>query len=112
MPVQRPLTILNIAYPFAPIGRNAVGGAEQVLSSIDRYLTAHGHSSIVIACEGSDAAGTLEIVNLPAGQLTPPERHAARVRYRNVVARVLGSTRVDVIHMHGVDAAEYLPETN
>jgi LmbE family N-acetylglucosaminyl deacetylase len=30
------LTVLNIAYPFAPVGSDTAGGAEQVLSAIDR----------------------------------------------------------------------------
>ncbi|TIU34927.1 MAG: glycosyltransferase family 4 protein, partial [Mesorhizobium sp.] len=32
------LTVLNVAYPLAPVGPDAVGGAEQVLSALDRAL--------------------------------------------------------------------------
>ena len=46
------LTVLNVAYPLAPVGPDAVGGAEQVLSAIDQALTEAGHRSIVVACEG------------------------------------------------------------
>ena len=31
-----PLTILQVAYPFSPVGDAAVGGAEQVLATLDR----------------------------------------------------------------------------
>ena len=31
-----PLTVLNVAYPFAPVGLDAVGGAEQILALLDR----------------------------------------------------------------------------
>ena len=37
------LTILSVAYPLAPVGPDAVGGAEQVLSQLDHALTAAGH---------------------------------------------------------------------
>ena len=33
MPAQ--LTILSVAYPLAPVGPDAVGGAEQVLAAMD-----------------------------------------------------------------------------
>ncbi|TIS04832.1 MAG: glycosyltransferase family 4 protein, partial [Mesorhizobium sp.] len=58
------LTVLNVAYPLAPVGLDAVGGAEQVLSMLDHALVRQGHQSIVVACRGSSAAGTL--VETPA----------------------------------------------
>ena len=51
-----PLTILQVAYPFAPVGRDSVGGAEQVLAACDRAAVCAGHRSIVVACEGSTVA--------------------------------------------------------
>ena len=32
------MTVLNVAYPLAPVGPDAVGGAEQVLSALDAAL--------------------------------------------------------------------------
>lgn len=29
------LSVLSVAFPFAPVGPNAVGGAEQILASIE-----------------------------------------------------------------------------
>src|SRR4051794_32918827 len=34
----RRVTVLSVAYPFAPVGPDAVGGAEQILSELDRML--------------------------------------------------------------------------
>ena len=39
------LKVLNVAFPLAPVGPNAVGGAEQVLSMLDRALVDRGHES-------------------------------------------------------------------
>ncbi|MBV8841929.1 MAG: glycosyltransferase [Bryobacterales bacterium] len=111
MPADQRLTVLNVAYPLAPVGRNAAGGAEQVLSAIDRYLVARGHTSIVIARESSDSAGILETVPAVEGELTEAEKRGACSRHRNAIARVLRNTRIDIVHMHGVDAWQYLPET-
>ena len=47
------LTILNVAYPFAPVGPDAVGGAEQISERPRSALVEHGYRSIVVACEGS-----------------------------------------------------------
>src|SRR5436189_6305216 len=52
------LTVLNVAYPLAPVGQDAVGGAEQVVTALDRALLRAGHRSLVIGCEGSSIGGT------------------------------------------------------
>ena len=61
------LTVLSVAYPLAPVGPDAVGGAEQVLGQLDRALVRAGHRSIVVAQEGSRVADTL--VAVPAEEL-------------------------------------------
>ena len=77
------LTVLNVAFPRAPVSPDTVGGAEQVLSQIDRALVEEGHRSRVLACEGSRVAGELiEALDFDA----------------------------DVLHFHGIDFYEYLPE--
>jgi hypothetical protein len=48
-------TVLSVAYPFAPVRADSVGGAEQILAAIDRGLTRAGYRSLVLACEGSQA---------------------------------------------------------
>lgn len=104
------LTVLSVAYPFAPVGPDTVGGAEQVLSSLDRALAAAGHHSIVVACQGSEVAG--ELVAIPAvrhaaiGDAAATAQHAA---IRDATATVLRREKVDLVHMHGLDFHAYLP---
>ena len=69
------LSILSVAYPLALVGPNAVGGAEQVLSALDHALVGAGHTSIVVAADGSETAGTL--IPLPRVQ-GPADEQAIR----------------------------------
>lgn len=108
---MRRLTVLSIAYPLAPVSPDAVGGSEQVLSSLDRALVAAGHRSIVIACDGSQVAG--ELLSYPA---PPPGRPIDRATHTAGQAAIRRHTRavlqrepVDVVHMHGLDFFEVLP---
>ncbi|MGE0372609.1 MAG: glycosyltransferase [Gammaproteobacteria bacterium] len=102
------LTVLNIAYPLAPVGPDAVGGAEQVLTAIDQALVTAGHRSLVVACEGSVTAGTLHPVPPPpTGEIGPETRAQAHAAVRQAIARVIGD--VDLVHLHGVDFHAYLP---
>ena len=103
------LTILNIAFPFAPVGRDAVGGAEQVLSQLDAALIRAGHRSIVIACAGSSSCGTLVATPRPTGTITEAVRSQVYAGYRRAIDHALRRWRVDVIHMHGIDFHAYLP---
>jgi CelD/BcsL family acetyltransferase involved in cellulose biosynthesis/glycosyltransferase involved in cell wall biosynthesis len=104
-----PLTILSVAYPFAPVGPDAVGGAEQVLSAIDDALVAAGHRSLVLACEGSRVRGQLFPFALPAGPLTAETRARAHAEYRARLEHLLRDHHVDVVHFHGIDFASYQP---
>jgi len=104
-----PLTILNVAYPLAPVGPDAVGGAEQVLSQLDRALVDAGHQSIVIACEGSRVAGTLVSVPQANGPLADTQIDAARARHGQAIVAALDRWRIDVVHLHGADFYTYLP---
>ena len=75
------LTVLNVAYPLAPVGPDAVGGAEQVLTQLDYALTRAGHCSLVIAGEGSVVAGTLFATPKPDGALVEPARQFAQQQH-------------------------------
>ncbi|MBX6322348.1 MAG: glycosyltransferase [Rhodospirillaceae bacterium] len=103
------LTVLGVAYPFAPVGPDAVGGAEHVLSQLDRALVERGERSIVIACEGSRTAGTLFAVPQARGVLDAAARRRGRAAHRRAVDEALRRWRVDVVHLHGLDAEAYLP---
>jgi len=107
----RRLTILSIAYPLAPVSPDAVGGSEQVLSSLDRALVAAGHRSIVIACEGSAVAG--ELWSYPAPPKDRPIDNvihwAGQEAIHRVRAEVTRCRDVDLVHMHGLDYEACLP---
>jgi len=105
-----PLTVLNIGYALAPVGPDATGGAEQVLSALDHAVVAAGYRSIVVAPEGSQTAGTLvATASLPA-PITEEARHLMQRRQREAIAKALARWPIDVIHAHGLDFAEHLPE--
>jgi glycosyltransferase involved in cell wall biosynthesis len=104
------LTILSVAYPMARVGPDSVGGAEQVLATLDRALVAAGHRSIVIAPEGSTVAGELRPSAHPGDAIDVPAIYRCHASVRGWIARTLADEPVDVVHMHGVDFADYLPD--
>lgn len=107
---RRPLSVLSVGYPFVPVGPDAVGGSEQVLSALDRALIAAGHRSIVVACAGSEVAG--ELVPVPAVGDTPIDerlRHSQHSAARACIEDVLRRRAIDLVHLHGLDFADYLP---
>ncbi len=106
---MRPLTILSVAFPFAPVSADAVGGAEQVLAALDRALTRAGHRSIVLAREGSSVAGELVAIPAARGAIDDAARARAHEAVRAAMARVLAARLVDLVHLHGIDFADYLP---
>lgn len=103
------LNILSVAYPLTPVGPDAVGGSEQILTLLDRELVRNGHHSIVIAVEGSRLRGTL----IPAPKwdrmLTDRVRRWAGQQHRVLIDRVLKRAPVDLVHMHSLDFYNYLP---
>jgi len=107
-----PLTVLSIGYTLAPVGPDAVGGAEQILSALDHALVDAGHRSIVVANLGSQVAGTL----VPSGpvptEITDDARVVALKRHRRAIARALARFSVDVVHSHAVDFADHLPDAD
>jgi glycosyltransferase involved in cell wall biosynthesis len=102
------LNIMSIAYPFAPVGPDAVGGAEQMLSALDRALVAAGHRSIVVASEGSSTAGRLlPVPSSGHGAIDQRARREVHAAVRQVIESA--GRDVDLIHMHGIDFHAYLP---
>ena len=84
-----PLTILNVAYPLAPVGPDAVGGAEQILTCLDEALVRAGHTSVVVAAEGSTTRGVLLPVATVKGHLDERTQAAAHAATRHAIERVL-----------------------
>ncbi len=104
-----PLTVLSVAYPFAPVGPGAVGGAEQILSRIDRALVAQGHESIVIAPENSMIWGKLFPIPSVNVMIDDAVRHHVYAKVRTVLAEARKLYQPSLVHLHGVDFYKYLP---
>jgi glycosyltransferase involved in cell wall biosynthesis len=102
------LTVLSVAYPLAPVGPDAAGGAEQVLMQLDRALMEAGHRSIVVAQEGSRTAGTLVAVPAERGALDAVKPRAWEA-HRRAIASALQRWPIDLVHLHGLDFHAYLP---
>lgn len=103
------MRVLSVAYPLAPVSRDAVGGAEQVLAALDAALVNAGHHSMVIACEQSYVRGELLAIPRVSGSY---DQHAMRIAHehcRRAIGEALTKWSIDVVHMHGVDFHEYLP---
>jgi hypothetical protein len=103
-----PLTILSVAYPLAPVGPDAVGGAEQILTYLDAALVAAGHHSIVLACEGSKTCGTLFTICVSGSSLAET-LESTDAQQRGAIKQILYEYPVDVVHMHGLNFLKYLP---
>ncbi len=103
------LTVLSIAYPMARVSRDTPGGAEQILTALDRALVAWGHRSLVIARADSEVTGELIGISVSDGELDAARQVAMHVRQRRAIWETLARHSVDVIHMHGVDFHAYLP---
>jgi CelD/BcsL family acetyltransferase involved in cellulose biosynthesis/glycosyltransferase involved in cell wall biosynthesis len=103
------LTVLQVAYPLAPVGEDAVGGAEQVLTTLDEALTARGVRSLVLACEGSTSAGALLRCPRWGGRLDDTTLAQAQGTFRERLQTILREEAVDIVHLHGVDFEAYLP---
>ena len=105
------MRILSIAFALATVGESAVGGAEQILSHMDRALVAAGHESVVVAAADSQVCGKL--FGTPS---TPPviTREYYTFRYYEHWRKIndaLSSGGIDLVHMHGFDFHEFLPRT-
>jgi glycosyltransferase involved in cell wall biosynthesis len=103
------LTVLNVAFPFARVAPDAVGGAEQVLGWLDGALARAGHRSVIVAQAGSQVHGRLIGTHVPPGPLTPDLRRAVWAAHRDNIVRAIARFEPDVVHMHGIDFADYLP---
>jgi glycosyltransferase involved in cell wall biosynthesis len=102
------IAVLSIAFPFAPVGPNLVGGAEQILSDLDEALVARGDRSLVVACEGSRPAGRLfAIPQSGRAMLDEVDGDWCREQFHAAVDRALASQMVDLIHVHCMDLHEY-----
>lgn len=103
------MKILSVAFPFAQVSLNSAGGAEQILAILDRGLAASGHSSVVIAADGSRVSGELISVRVPEEFSGDGHSEAAHSAWRDALCFAIREHRPDLIHMHGLDFHNYLP---
>jgi len=103
------ITVLSIAYPFAPVREDTAGGAEQVLRYMDEALVEAGAVSTVIACRGSKVRGNLVETGRP-GKIDDSARSRAYREIKAAVDYCLDAYPVDLVHMHGLDFDNYLPD--
>ena len=106
------LTVLSVAYPLTPVGPDAVGGAEQILSSMDSAMVRAGHLSLVIACEGSQTEGELLATQGWNRGLNDDVRRWGQRQHKIAIEQALERYRVDLIHMHSLDWHAYLPASD
>lgn len=97
--MSRP-AILTVAYPFARLGGNAVGGAEQVATALDAALSVRGRRSIVVAHAASRTAGFLVGTAVPEGVITPGVREAVERSHQASIDFALAAFPIELIHMH------------
>ena len=103
------LTVLSVAFPFAPVGPCGVGSAERILAELDTALVAEGQRSLVVACAGSLVAGELFASPMPERALiSESDRRWHRWRFQSAIDRALSKHRVDLIHMHGVEFDQHV----
>lgn len=101
--------MLQVAFPFARVGSDAVGGAEQVLTMLDAGLTRLGHRSIVVAAAGSATQGLLIPTELPSGVIDQLARDRGHAAHRDVIAAALRRHAIDIVHLHNIDFDRTLP---
>jgi glycosyltransferase involved in cell wall biosynthesis len=103
------MRVLSVAFPFARVSADPVGGAEQVLSHLDRHLVEQGHDSVVIAPAGSSVRGRLVTLPAPAAEWSEASCARQRACTHHAIEQTLAQARFDLVHCHGLDFAAYLP---
>lgn len=109
--IQAPV-ILSIAYPYAPIGGSAVGGAEVILSQIEAALPSLGFESVVVAHAESQPQGRLYPTTVPAGEITDALRAEVERSQQHAIDRAIVENPVALVHMHGLDFHRYCIPTH
>ncbi len=99
--------VLSVGFPFAIVGPGAVGGAEVVLSEIEKALPSLGFRSVVVAREGSAPVGQLYATPVPSGEIDEAVRTQVEAAQQANVDLALAEHHVSLVHMHGLDFHRY-----
>ena len=103
------MNVLSVADPLAIVGSNAVGGVEQLIAALDTALVKAGHTSLVIAGDGSRCDG--ELIEAPSGAGVSDDEAASVMKAtRDLVARTLEEFTIDLVHVHGHDLIGAVPD--
>lgn len=106
------ITILNVAYPFAPLNEDTPGGAEQVLSCIENEVVKRKYRSLVIAHRKSKVQGELIKVPELSACATEANRLFIKTKLKKIIENTIKKNKPDLIHFHGVDFCDYMPKSN
>lgn len=103
--------VLSVAFPYATIGRCAVGGAEVVCTQVESALGQMGYLSVVVAREGSTPHGRLYGTHVPDATITNTVREQVERSHQAGLDRACAENPVALLHMHGLDFHRYrVPE--
>jgi glycosyltransferase involved in cell wall biosynthesis/CelD/BcsL family acetyltransferase involved in cellulose biosynthesis len=103
--------ILFVAFPYAPVGPQAVGGAEVICSQLEAAVVDFGYASVVVGNAASSPQGLLYPTIVPPGPITDEVRAEVEARQQEQIDRALSENAIGLVHMHGLDFARYrLPE--
>src|SRR5690242_3583872 len=95
------MRILYVAYPLLPVSDNSAGGAEQMLWTLSREMTARGHQTAIAACAGSQAAGEVILTGKAPRENDTFERrdheHCAAV-VKRIQRRARAGSPFDLVH--------------
>ena len=102
---------MSVAFPYAAVGPEAVGGAEVLCTRLERAISSLGHSSVVVAHADSRPAGKLYPTIVPGGTITDETRTVVERAHQRNIERALAENDVALVHMHGFDFHRYtVPE--
>ena len=104
--------ILNIAFALAYVGDDAVGGAEQVLAHVEKGQVGAGHQSLVVAAANSRICGTLLGTPCQPKEISPEYYRYRYFEHKRKIDAALASGPIDLVHMHGYDFHEFIPDCN
>ncbi len=99
--------VLSVAFPYAPIGPKAVGGAEVICSQMEAALPQLDFRSVVVAHADSLPGGRLYPTHIPAGLITDASRAQVEAAHQANIDRALAENDVTLVHMHGLDFSRY-----
>lgn len=91
-------SILYTAYPLLPVSEESCGGAEQILSILEREMFSRGYDTTVAACESSRVSGKLVTTGREAQKDDSFEFREAE--HTSNILRLAKSREFSLIHDH------------